>query len=720
MRRSLSILSAIVFLVSMPIAADWDISGQTTTRASDYTSHGDDSASPYAKTGDLYFNEFSIYFKNNDSDYSVWRAELSGLLNKNNDYRSSESGFIAERFNVTREDGEGHVPYRLEIGDYFSYYSHMTLQQSLKGAQLELQPFLTNNRQHSFIISSGSNQTQWRDFDLDDDYFNAFSWLVNDSRFGRWGLNFVHNSRESDSANTLDTSHRVLSLAADVPVTIGSQRIRLEGEIASFDGDHEGRTTPASGQDQKDTAISIAISGRDRELPLEYRIRYEDFGEDYRPGGATTISDRELTSFQGGWLFDNGLRLQARAHRIEEEHESTNPFTIRNIGLNLSGVRLDKLHEGLSGRVDAYAQNNDDELGTVDYSVKTVTINFNAPITETVYARLDAFIQDLESDLNDDQDVQSSQLSLAFDFPASIKSLDGRMSLGLSANRDDTDLEDNNEMSLTMSLQLANNDHSIRFNYGGFKQDRHGGLGTTLDVKRNQFGFDYRYDRGRHSMGIEANAFKRNPERGRDTEAWLVAAHWTYYFDERNQQATPYVNRSTYSPSRAGDVANLSDLAPGTGADDVDTWLTNSNVTAGRTIAGWHVYEARLLPDTFQRQRLLLDYELGVLRRSALIIDFDDVGDQRSMQQIYDDVLRQLMSVMGRPDRTHSIGEFSDQLIADMIQGRFARVSEWVMPEGIARFGIVRRLNGEIRMEVQYSQELRPITDTLWAIDDIN
>jgi hypothetical protein len=51
--------------------------------------------------------------------------------------------------------------------------------------------------------------------------------------------------------------------------------------------------------------------------------------------------------------------------------------------------------------------------------------------------------------------------------------------------------------------------------------------------------------------------------------------------------------------------------------------------------------------------------------------------------------------------------------------GRFIWIMEWSRADGIIRYGIPRRLDGQIRMEVQFAGSFPPESDTLWSIERV-
>jgi len=157
---------------------DWSVSGTNTIRLEEYAIAGDETSSIFPFEGFQPYDELSVRFARTDSPYDRWRGEFVGLLNES-DYRSPNDGIVLERFNLTREKGDGSLPHRLEVGDYFGYFSYRTLQRTLKGGQIDLQPRGGwAGERHSVQVLSGFVNPSYRDLDPLEDYYNGASWLV--------------------------------------------------------------------------------------------------------------------------------------------------------------------------------------------------------------------------------------------------------------------------------------------------------------------------------------------------------------------------------------------------------------------------------------------------------------------------------------------------------------------------------------------------------------
>jgi hypothetical protein len=147
--------------------------------------------------------------------------------------------------------------------------------------------------------------------------------------------------------------------------------------------------------------------------------------------------------------------------------------------------------------------------------------------------------------------------------------------------------------------------------------------------------------------------------------------------------------------------------------------LARANITGAYEQVNLTTYEVILLDEIDQRQRLTLVHEDGILQKAVLIIEFDDVGNIDDLMQTLERVRKELMDRYGNPTNFFDKGEFSATLVDDVNSGRFIRIMEWSRPGGIIRYGIPRRLDRQVRMEVQFASSFPPESDTLWSIERV-
>ncbi|NKB37317.1 MAG: hypothetical protein GKR93_09125 [Gammaproteobacteria bacterium] len=714
-------LSFTTYLAAEKATTGWDVYGSNTLRGSVYDASGPGSGSPYPFEGDMYFDELSVFFSKEDSDYASWRGEVSGLYNVNDDYRSQDFGLVPERMNLTRESGEGVIPYRVEIGDYFAYYSYLTLQRSLKGLQLELQPFTNDRQQHSIIITSGANENNWRDLTPQDNYVNGLSWLVQDQKLGSWTFNIAHNFQDNSfKAGTLDRNQYTYSVAGEVPFTLGNHFVSIEAEAAHFGGDHNGRTGAASGQDRSDNGYLVEMRGNHKKLPWNYRFRFERYGQDFRPTGAVVTPDRESYELHSGWRFQNNIQIRLRAQRFEDALETSNSLRTRTYGVNLTGPLLTNWYTGLNGRIDAFVQNRDNELTTISQLSQTINVNLNAPLPQGWTGRLALFLQNVKNRLGRSGDTLTRQVNIGLDRGFTISGWQAYITPGFTLRILRKGGRDDEEYRPSLALRLNRDAHSLSMNYGLQIQDRTSTLGG-IDVDTHTFNADYRYRYKHHTLGFEANLFGRESELNPDTEAYRISAYWTMTFDKPAVPATTVRQADVSSKALpAGEwQLNLITLGPESEIKHVESELKAANISRGTQQGGYTVYETAVLRNIFRRQRLALAYQAGVLRDAVVVIDFDEVGNRDSNAQSYERIRQSLIRQLGSPSRTIDEGDFTSTLARDVNDERFIRITEWQTERGSIRFGIPRRLDGQVRMEIQHRSRFPSYRDTLWSVEAV-
>jgi len=111
-----------------------DLSISNTVRYEGYVVSGDKDTGYYPHTGSQPYDELNIDFSYKPSLYNLWRFEFAGLINES-DYRYEDKGLVAERWHIFNERGDVGVPYRLDMGDFYGFFSYRTLQMSLEGSR---------------------------------------------------------------------------------------------------------------------------------------------------------------------------------------------------------------------------------------------------------------------------------------------------------------------------------------------------------------------------------------------------------------------------------------------------------------------------------------------------------------------------------------------------------------------------------------------------------
>lgn len=702
---------------------NWDINGYNTVRGDLYDIDGNTFASPYPFGGFHSYNEFSINASRQYSPYERLNINFLGLIN-GSDYRNTDDGFVPERIQIMYENGEASVPYRATAGDFFAGISYRTLQRTLKGASVELQPFSTREQRHSILFFSGTNEPTYRSFDADDDFYTGASWLVEDVHWGRASFNVIR-AYQDDTTFTLpgtDNTQMIYSGTVETPFTVLSQDMTFEGELAFFDGDY------ALLNDQNDVGAFAQLAGRSRTMPLDYRLRYERYGTDYRPNGAIITPDRRSYEAHAGWRFDWGPYLRGRIQRFEDSFDSTNEQTTDLVGVNLSGPLLTDFVTGLTGNIDVYQQQIDNAFNTVDRDTDTLNASFNMPVYQDWSGQLTLFVQNMDDRLATDFDMTTRQLGLGVFAPFSLFDMSGTINPGfvlreINANS----VSDSNDINPTLNLTLANESHRINANYNILSQNRI--AGTATDVVTQTTGVEYAYTFGDHEVGLNAAYYDRDVDAAIDTDAWRAGLYWTMRFNkpasssaravgaERNAIAGT-AGTSVPALQLAG-LSLMSDLQPGSSLTRATTLLAEEGITGSSDRSGLKIYEAALIKEVVERQRVALEHRNNNLTKAGLIIDVTDTGSPRSVEQLYERVKQLLVRQYGNPDNIVEEGEFTGNVMDDITNERIVRVIEWETPNGTIRYGLPRRLDGQVRLELQHAKRFEGARNALWSMKNV-
>ena len=718
-------LGAVALLsLSLPnVASDWEISGSNTARYEYYESDGDESASPYQFEGDQYYDEFNLNFTRRFSPYETFRGQVYGVAN-HSDYRFGEDGFNAERVSLLYENGEGDMPYRVEAGDFYSYLSYRTMQRSLKGTQFELQSRPGGNgRRHSLVFFAGANQAQWDDVSFDRDGSAGASWLVEDTELGSLSFNMVYNQREADNANALDTEQWVASVAGESNFLLGAHNINIEGEYAYFDGDHEGDFSAQEGQDRDDQGYFGELVGN-AYRQLNYRVRYEEYGYDYRPRGSVVVNDRRSYEGHMGWQFTGGLNLRGRWQTYQDRFDSVNQLDTEIVGLDLSGNLLSFLSDQVSGRVRAYREVVEDEFDTVDRTSDVLNFSLSSAIGSTRTAVVDFSLLDQSDSFSPETDALTREIGFEIVQQLNWGSFAGSIAPGLHYRDVDDGSNEGEEWRPSLAINMANLTHTFRASYDYLDQDRTSLTGQSLATQN--IALHYHYSKGQHEFGVDANYYDRELDRlDNDTDASRVSLYWTYFLDSPASGSLVYQGPTKLSPEASldGDLninaELLTRLAPGQYLSDVTAKLGDADAPEPTYLPQAVIFEMRLLSQLEQRQRVAVSHYGDIIEKVGLIIDLEDDGSPQSTEQLFEQVKEDLIRKFGRPSRDYRQGEFNNALLGEVNTGRLIRVTEWDTNQGVLRFGIPRRMDGTVRMEVQHASYFPPPRDTLWSIESV-
>jgi hypothetical protein len=127
------------------------------------------------------------------------------------------------------------------------------------------------------------------------------------------------------------------------------------------------------------------------------------------------------------------------------------------------------------------------------------------------------------------------------------------------------------------------------------------------------------------------------------------------------------------------------------------------------------VYEANLLSEIDQRQRLVIEHGATV-ERVGLVVSLSNVASADDIASLYARIVRTMIERYGRPHISFELGSFGRNYARDIADGKLIRIVEWDTRQGTLRLGIPRRLDGNVRIEVLHAIAFSTPRDTNWGL----
>lgn len=681
-------------LVAFPVAAleRWRVQGSNEARFEYYERDGNPLGSIYRDTGGQAWNSLYLFFDGDDGPYDQWRGGASLLLN-GSDYRARDDGVVPERLHLQRENGEGAIPYRLDIGDFFAFTSYRSLQRSLKGLQWEGQ-----SRGSSLQVFAGLNQSEWRRIDEDRDLFAGGSWLFGVGNGGA-ALNLVYNDRESNPAIARVGGQQWL---ASIAAEQSFERIamQVEGEFAWIDTDSD--STALASDSDIGMFLQLASATYSR---IWYRLRFERYGENYRPNGAIITPDRRSYEAHLGRRFGK-FELRLRAQQFRDGLESGNPLDTDIFGTDVSTTFGNQTF----ARMDLYQQRRTDRSGAIDQRSNVANLDLSHSWSPRWRTRLGVFAVDASDDNLRATDLLEARAGI--DLISEVAGvLQWVVSPGVTWRRLDGGLADGEAIGPSLGINLRSRRQQLNLYAGQLRQMRDGVPMSDVDTLNTAA--DYRVRLGNHSLGLQYDSQYRESEALSSTTDHRLSLFWQWDFSVRSQ--SPARDRARPS-SRDSAEPDLSSFFPGLSIDTARQQLLAAKAQTPTQVGQHLVYGHALLPEIAQRQRLVLQHQHGRVQRAGLLIEFDDRGRPDSLAQEFERVRENLIRRYGTPQRLQERGSFSADLSGDLAAGRFQRSMEWDVDQGVLRFGIPYLLGERLRMELQFASQPGNLQDRHWGM----
>lgn len=683
------------------------VSGSNTVRLERYESRGALASSPYPFTGSTGFDEIALNLGWQPSAYDRWRGFITGVIN-DSPYRSPDRDVVPERIGFTRENGEAAIPYRMDAGDFFAFTTFRTQQRALKGFSIELQPIPADDKlRSSILVFAGAAQPSWRHLQWNDDNTMGLSWLT-EWQDKRITVNVLRNSRGAN-LSAGERTQSVASLAAEAPFRAGDMHLRAEAEIASLRGDHD------NAQGIRDSGLFAQLSGRYAKSSINWRLRGERYGADYQPFGAAVTPDRRSTEAHIAGIIDQSFSWRARVQRFHDQAESANPQDTNVAGLGLSGP-WQALNATVN--VDVFTQSLKRRDGSVNQDATTFNVFIAKPWNNWLL-QTSLLWQSLDDKVVADNQPRTKQIGVTLLKPVQWGRWSGSVGPGLTWRDISGGLTNSRDITVTLAMNLTGGPHRFALNAGRLAQNP--SVMAAPDVATVNLGLDYRYRHGQHEFGFDVTLFDRKPTPGEKTEAWKAGVTWVWQFDRQSRTTARPAATLTSSPQTplTRSASLLADVAPGTSWEATLSQMAAAGLAGGLRSGNAMVFEARLLDDIEQRQRVVLVEDGGRVARTALVVALGDGAGADDAARIHERVLRQLIERFGRPSSSFEQGSFGPTYANDIASGKLIRIAEWTTSAGTLRMGIPRRLDGVARIEIIHAAGFGSPRDGNWGMETV-
>lgn len=690
----------------------WVVEGTNTLTVEAYHSAGNSAGSPYTRLGIQPYDDLQATFHRDVSPFRRWYGDISLLWN-DSPYRSSEQGILAERFNMTYLNGEGRMPYRAEVGDFYGFFSPRTLQRPLKGGQIDLQP---GGGLGSLQFLGGVSAPDYRNFDPGRDTFVGTSALIEPAGAAPIALNLVRGHRESRVARDgNDIRQTILSAASEQNLPVLGRAHALEGELAHFFGDTD--VAGGSRKDRHDRGAFTRIASRGAD-PFSYSLRLESYGDDFRPTGATITPNRRTIDGRSGYRFANGGTVSTRAQRFTDNYEAATSRRTSVGGVTYSGsLDLNPFPTALRDPyivVDAFQQGVLDRARTTDLETRQIRTDLSAGLVDSAWnLRMGAGLGSTTDNITF-ADTSTRELTGGGDRAISLGDLSGLVSPGF-ALRWANGTTDYVEAGPDLALQLAGGPHSLRGQAALLVQR----VDEGNDLRVARFGASYEYAMEADTLGLEVAWSDRDPATLGGTTAYKLGVFWRRAFGYDGRRPSVPSGIATAELARGEGPPRILDWRPGEPAGEAFATAERIGLRVSASAGDYTIFEATPFPELPQRQRVVLKNEDGRLAIAAFVIDSGARGGPDTIDDIYERVRAELSRRLGSPARTFDRGVFGGDPAADIRAETVARLSEWSAPGGTIRAGVPRRLDGTVRVEVQYRTSFPPPRDSLWSVEAV-
>ena len=700
------------------ILPEWGISGSISARYDDFVVNGDEANNSFSSQGGQYFGNFDLAIDRQFSQFNSLEAQFFGAFNFS-DFRSGSRVFVPERASLTWNYGEGPLPFRATAGDFFASYTPLTLNTSLKGVAIEVQsPSQIFGANHSFHTFAGTRAQAFRDLDLFDDQTHLGASWLSEWENSAVSVNWNTAQLASEASNTGEgVTRSTASVAAAHDFNFSENNyVTIESEFAGSFGD-------ALNLDDQTSGLGGFAEVTGYYDKFDYHAKFEQFSVGYSPIGASIESDRQRFGFEVGRSFENNVSVQLRGEQIRDNlTEDTGPvLRTRVVGANLRGGLKDVIGlPTINSSLDVFVQQNDVSDDTSQSRNFVANLNTNIGIDSKTSATIGLLFDD-NNDQIGEADSRRRQARVGLRRAFELFNTTGSINTGFVVRDLDQGAGSDVDFGPSADLSLKRGAHSLSMNanYLGQRFDE-----ADRDLNTLRLGAKYSYQKGPHVFGLNVSLDRRSPEDEGRTDSIKFGASYTVRFQKTPRSLRRNSGGGDLSQSGSQSVSNgelfLDRLRPGAVIDESFNQLERAGISGAVPFGRALVFEESYFSRVRNRQRLVLvqDETRDQLEAAAVIIDVEEARGPQGLRSLIDEVRDELTSVYGRPT-VFERGEIGRNISDDIQNGSFIYIAEWDLPDGRIRMGIPERLDGQVRLEVQYQTSFPPVDETDWSITDV-
>ncbi|MCX8110337.1 MAG: hypothetical protein N3D15_03690 [Syntrophorhabdaceae bacterium] len=693
------------------IAPDWRFSGQNSLHIDYYNSSGP-SGSYKKNEGWQPYNDINIQFQNTADSFNTMKGYLSGTINQS-PYRASKYGVIPERFNFNQENGKFPVPYRLDLGDFYAFQTPRIIQRSLKGGQIEFQPGTMLGAGQSILLQVGGAAQDYLDNKRGDNLFGGASWMMNwkDTRFA---VNYTQN-RQASRDDIPSLSQYVWGMALNHNFSLLYQKLVLDAEWNFLRGDIYRSPLVVH---NKGEGRFIQLQGK-TVIPITYSFRYEDYDAEYVPAGASVSGGRRSFETRANWQSAKGFSINGRAQFYRDGLGTDNITDTDVYGFGISGSIPNPWIKGLSGSLDTYRQHAD--APNNETVINSLNAYIGIPLHMAWNLRLSAGFQETIVRKGTATNSGVQQYGMDIGHNTSFMGFTGTANAGvlfIKRRQKDRDQED---YGFNFSTSIGRSALRLTGSYRYYMQNQ---LTNLMDNRTQGFNVAAEYTYGKNLLRLEGDCGMNQPARGTQSRDTRLLFTWTYSFERpaMKKAVAPEAPKLKPDEKPAPEmplvIKTFADLRPGYPIKKIQAALADKNIKDGLEQDRNIVYETVWFEDISQRQRLVLTQRTGYLEKATIIIDLQQTGEIETIGQLYRRIQANLTRTFGAPV-TQEKGEFGPNIVSDLRNNTFVRISDWTTPYGTLRLGIPRRLDGIVRIEVQHAESFPLSYLTPWGLEEV-